>query len=115
MGNINSVKMALVGESGVGKTNIVRRLVRNTFDKDQISTDGGKFYTRTDKIKNKDIPFYIWDTSGKEKYKNYARFFYKDAQVIILVYDVTNKESFNAIKNFWIEDIKTYNPNAKCK
>ena len=61
------------------------------------------------------IKFIIMDTAWRERFRKIVSSFYEFAQVIILVYDVTNQESFNAIKNFWIEDIKKSNANPKCK
>ena len=50
----------------------------------------------------------IWDTAGQERYKSLTKFFYKDAQMVILVYDITRKESYDNLKNFWLKEIQEY-------
>jgi small GTP-binding protein len=55
---------------------------------------------------NKQLKFEVWDTAGQEKYKSLAKIFYKDASVAILVYDITRKQSFDEIKNYWVKQLK---------
>jgi small GTP-binding protein len=58
----------------------------------------------------KNIKFEIWDTAGQEKYRSITKIFYKDANVAILVYDVSRKESFEEIKNYWYQQVKDNSP-----
>ena len=103
-------KVVIVGESGVGKTCIMIRFVQNTFDKNQLSTVGASYVDKILELKINDIQkiinFMIWDTTGQEKYRALTRNFYNEAKVAILVYDSTNKESFEKIKDFWFKEIK---------
>ena len=109
------VKMLLVGESSVGKTNIALRFFESTFVDEYEPTIGKNEYFKNVNINNKKIKFIILDTAGRERFRNIVSSYYKLVQVIILVYDVTNQESFNELKNFWIEDIKKSNANPKRK
>ena len=103
---METIKLDLIGESGVGKTSIISRYTNNTFDPQVLTSSSAQFLTKTIEL-NKDtsIKFDIWDTAGQEKFKSLAKIFYKDAKVIILVYDITNKNSFESLKNFWYKEI----------
>ena len=106
---VKSVKVVLIGESGVGKTCIFSRFVNNMFDDGVISNITASFSKKNmkfDAFGGKEIQYDLWDTAGQEKFRAIAKILYKDAQVIILVYDITNKESFNEIKDYWYEQIK---------
>ena len=103
-------KVVLIGETGVGKTSILLRYITNKFNPGQFSTIGLSYVDKIIKIDNdKIIKLEIWDTAGQEKFRSLARAFYRNIDVGILVYDVTNKSSFEEIKKFWIKDIKDNN------
>ena len=100
-------KVILIGENSVGKTSLIIRYTTNKFNPLQLSTIGASFMNKLIKINNDIIiKFEIWDTAGQEKYRSVNRLFYQNAAACILVYDITRKSSFDAIKNFWIKDIK---------
>jgi small GTP-binding protein len=106
-------KVVLLGESSVGKTCIITRFVDDEFDKEIISTTGASYANKTLKFKdynNKEILFEIWDTAGQEKYRSLTQLFYKDASIAILVYDITNEESYNELKNYWVNQIIEFAP-----
>ena len=106
-------KIVLLGESSVGKTCIITRFVDDEFDKEIISTTGASYANKTLKFKdynNKEILFEIWDTAGQEKYRSLTQLFYKDASIAILVYDITNEESYNELKNYWVNQIIEFAP-----
>ena len=106
-------KVVLLGESGVGKTCIIARFINNTFEDNIMSTTGASYAGKTmtfDEFQGKSIKFEIWDTAGQEKYRALTKIFYKDAGVAILVYDITRKESFDEIKNYWHNQIKEFAP-----
>ena len=108
-----SVKAVLLGESGVGKTCIIARFKNNTFENNIMSTTGASYAGKTlsfDEFGGKCIKFEIWDTAGQEKYRALTKIFYKDAGVAILVYDITRKESFDEIKEYWYNQIKECAP-----
>ena len=104
---LEPLKIVLVGESGVGKTSIIQQFVDQMFQSDQQSTIGGTFSTKTIKCGNgKIIKLEIWDTAGQERYRSISQLFYKDANAAILVYDITNKFSFEEIQNYWLTQVK---------
>ena len=104
---MSSIKVVLLGESAVGKTSIITRFVENKFKQDTMSSLSANFVSKKiDLGNNKSIKFDIWDTAGQEKYRALAKIFYQDSTVVILVYDITNKNSFNELKNYWYEEVK---------
>ena len=105
--DMESLKIELIGESGVGKTSIISQFVDQVFQDDQQSTIGGTFSTKTVKCSNgKTLKLEIWDTAGQERYRSVTKMFYKDANAAILVYDITNKSSFEELKNYWIGQVQ---------
>ena len=103
------VKVVLIGESGVGKTSIISRFVNNMYDDNSLSNMNVAFSAKNmkfDAFGGKEIKYELWDTAGQEKFRAVTRFLYKDAQVVILVYDITVKESFNEIKDYWYNQVK---------
>ena len=108
---IESFKVVLVGESGVGKTSIITQFIDQTFQEDQQSTTGGTFSTKSVVCDNgKTLKFEIWDTAGQERYRSLTKMFYKDANAAVLVYDITRKDSFEELQNYWAEQIKESSP-----
>ena len=101
-------KVVLLGDSGVGKTCIISRYISGTFDTNSASTNGASYASKKvtyDQL-NKTIMLDIWDTAGQEKYKALTKFFYKDAKVAILVYDITLRQSYDNIKEYWYKQIQ---------
>ena len=112
-GNTKSVKAVLLGESGVGKTCIIARFINNTFENNIMSTTGASYAGKTmafEEFGGQCIKFEIWDTAGQEKYRSLTKIFYKDAAVAILVYDITRKESYEELKNYWYNQLKECSP-----
>ena len=103
-------KVVLVGESGVGKTCIIQRYVNNNYNENTESTSTSTYtYKSIDyKALNKSISFDIWDTAGQELYRALAKNFYLNASIGILVYDIRRKQSFEAIKDYWHEQLKEF-------
>lgn len=110
--NCESVKIVLLGESGVGKTSILAQLMDQEYNDEQTSTTGATFSTKTMNFEKYDkaLCFEIWDTAGQEKYRALTKMFYKDAAAAILVYDITRAESFEELKNYWAEQVKDNAP-----
>ena len=105
---MSKMKIAMVGESGVGKTCLINRFVNNVFDNTE-PTKAASFKSRTltSSDGKTDIRQMIWDTAGQEIYRSLASFYYKDADGVILVYDATNRKSFDEL-NYWIEEINKH-------
>ena len=108
MSNSESLKVVLIGESGTGKTSIIQRYTYKLFDPNCVSSITSQFISKTIELKDikKNLKFDIWDTAGQERYRSMTKIFYKDANIILFVYDITNYESFNELKNFWISEVK---------
>lgn len=105
------VKVVLLGPSGVGKSSILKRYTDQNFQENEDSTMGASFHTKRVTYKNKVYRFQIWDTAGQEKYAPLARMYYRDAQAILLVYDITSKDSFISL-NDWHSELKTKGPGS---
>ena len=99
-----SFKILLLGESQVGKTSFINRYINDKFD-NTLLTMGIDSSLKTLKRNNKTVYLKIYDTAGQERFRSIVQNFYKGADGIILIYDVTNLASFKAIKN-WVEGIK---------
>ena len=106
------IKVVLLGETAVGKSCLITRFVNDVFQSNHVSTMVGVFQSKTvfyDKL-NKTIKYEIWDTAGQEKYRSLNKMFYHNADVVILVVDITRKETFAAIKDFWYNEVKDNSP-----
>ena len=100
-------KVVLIGESGVGKSCIISRYTKDSFSASMPSTTGACYNSKVVSFGNdKEINFEIWDTAGQEQYRSLAKVFYKSANVCILVYDITRRDSYNELKEYWIDEIK---------
>ena len=97
-------KILTIRESGVGKTCILRRFVENKFLKNHLATIGIDFKTKTLTINNQEIKLKIWDTAGQERFRNITTQYYKGADGIVLVYDVTDDASYEKIRD-WMDQI----------
>jgi len=101
-------KVVLLGDSGVGKTCIISRYISGTFDENSATTNGASYCSKNINFEKvgKNLLFDIWDTAGQERYKALTKFFYKDAAICILVYDITRKDTFDNIKNYWYSQLR---------
>ena len=99
-------KVVIVGDSGVGKTNLVRRFINNVFTKDTKATVGVEFMSKNFIVDNKVIKLELWDTAGQERYKAITAAYYKGAKGALIVYDVTSKETFDNVDK-WHNDLTT--------
>ena len=98
-------KVVLVGDSGVGKSNILSRYLTDEFTLDSKSTVGVEFGAKKIKVNNLTVKAQIWDTAGQERYKSITNAYYKGAKGALLVYDISNRESFNNTTK-WISELK---------
>jgi Ras-related protein Rab-5C len=98
-------KLVLLGDTAVGKSCLVVRFVRDEFFEFQEPTIGAAFLTQTVPIEGATVKFEIWDTAGQERYRSLAPMYYRGAAAAIVVYDITNKESFNGAKS-WVKELQ---------
>ena len=98
-------KLVLLGESSVGKSSLVLRFVKGQFHEFQESTIGAAFLTQTVQIDDTTVKFEIWDTAGQERYHSLAPMYYRGAQAAIVVYDISNKETFQKAQT-WIKELQ---------
>lgn len=113
--DLKSCKVVLVGESGVGKTCITSNFIYETFNSDEMTTTAASFVSKTitfNEYNGINIKYDIWDTAGQENYRSLAKIFYKSSNAAILVYDITDKRSFEEIKKYWYKQIKENCPQS---
>lgn len=96
-------KTILIGNSGVGKTSIINRYVDKTYTENYISTIGVDFKIKTLQSKNENIKLQIWDTAGQERFRTITSSYYRGSHCIIIVFDVTDQESFSDITSWLLE------------
>ena len=102
-------KLLLIGDAGVGKSSILLRYTDNTFDEHLQSTIGVDFKVKIAVKDGKKIKLTIWDTAGQERFRTLTSAYYRGAQGIILTYDVTRRETFEAL-NVWLQEVDVYSP-----
>ena len=110
---IPSYKITLIGDSGVGKTSIIGRFITGFFTEEIDSTLGVNYSQKIYEKNGKKISLNLWDTAGQEKYRSLGKNFYKDSYIIIIVYDITNKNSFKNIKEIWYPDTQSFGEKIK--
>ena len=98
-------QLLIIGDSTVGKTSILSRFANGTFNANYLATVGLDNFTKDETIDDKNVHIKIWDTGGQERFKALTKGFFRNAEGIMIVYDVTNQETFDSLKN-WIQSIK---------
>jgi Ras-related protein Rab-11A len=98
-------KLIIVGDTGVGKTNIIGKYIADSFNENTKSTVGVEFFTKSFKINEDYIKLEIWDTAGQERYKSITSAYYKGSNGALLVYDITRTATFDDIEK-WINEVK---------
>lgn len=104
-----TIKAILLGNSNIGKTCIIRRLCENSYDETTTSlTLGACAQTKTICFSNtKRLKLAVWDTAGQECYRSLNKIFYRDAKIVILVYDITNRKTFEDLKYYWYRQVES--------
>ncbi|CBJ32986.1 Rab8A, RAB family GTPase [Ectocarpus siliculosus] len=101
------IKLLMIGDSGVGKTCLLLRYANDSFSQTFITTIGIDFKIKNIDLDSKRIKLQIWDTAGQERFRTITTSYFRGAQGILLVYDVTDKKSFNSIRN-WVAQIQQH-------
>jgi len=107
-------KLVLIGDSGVGKSCLLLRFADDNFTDSYISTIGVDFRFRTVTIDSKIVKLQIWDTAGQERFRTITSAYYRGADGIIMVYDVTSSESFDHVEE-WLSEVDRYANENTCK
>ncbi|KAK7331558.1 hypothetical protein VNO80_28294 [Phaseolus coccineus] len=107
-------KLLLIGDSSVGKSCLLLRFADDSYVDSYISTIGVDFKIRTIDLQGKTVKLQIWDTAGQERFRTITSSYYRGAHGIIIVYDVTEMESFNNVKQ-WLNEIDRYANDSVCK
>lgn len=100
-------KVVLIGDSGVGKSNLLNRFTKGEFNPESKSTIGVEFATRTVSVGDKTIKAQIWDTAGQERYRAITNAYYRGALGALLVYDITKASSFQSCTR-WLNELREY-------
>ena len=101
----DGVKVILIGESGVGKTNLINIAIGDNFSENEKSTTASTLSLKKIKINNKEYNLDLWDTIGQEQYRQLTKIFFNNSKIVIFVYDITSKESFEALTS-WKKDVE---------
>ena len=106
-------KIMVLGESKVGKTSLIKRYTKDQFGGVYLTTVGMDFQDKIIEIEDKKVRLQVWDTAGQERFRNVTKSYFQSSHGLLVVYDITDRESFEKIK-FWMENIKNNAPeNAK--
>lgn len=104
---LTTIKLLIIGESGVGKSSLMLRFTDDDFDNEQALTIGVDFKTKIINIDDVNIKLAIWDTAGQERFRTLTPSYYRDAQGAILVYDVTKRSTFQKLDS-WLNELEIY-------
>ncbi|XP_019187353.1 PREDICTED: ras-related protein RABC2a [Ipomoea nil] len=108
-----SFKILLIGDSGVGKSSLLVSFISNALD-DLAPTIGVDFKMKTLAVGGKRLKLTLWDTAGQERFRTLTSSYYRGAQAIILVYDVTKRVTFTNISDVWAKEMELYSTNQDC-
>lgn len=103
--NMKKYKLVFLGEQGVGKTSLITRFMYDTFNPQYAATIGIDFLSKTMYLDDRTIRLQLWDTAGQERFRSLIPSYMRDSNVAVIVYDISNKKSFDAIDK-WIEDVR---------
>ncbi|CAG9466549.1 unnamed protein product [Pedinophyceae sp. YPF-701] len=101
------VRLLLIGDSGVGKSCLLLRFTENSFQSSFVTTIGIDFKTKVVNIDNRSVKLQIWDTAGQERFRTITSAYYRGAQGILMVYDITDERSFENIRH-WVKNIEQH-------
>ena len=110
--NQSTYKVVLIGDSYTGKSCLFTRILQNSFYLNSGATMSASFGRKEITIKNNTVCLDIWDTGGHERYRSINRIFYKNANIIIFMYNVANQMTFESIKSYHYETVKSAAENA---
>ena len=100
-------KIIILGKTSVGKSSILNRFIKGTFSEISITTINDFYLDKEIEVRGTPMKLEIWDTAGKEKFRSLVRNYYNGSKAAILVYDITDRDSFNEVVNYWYNEVKT--------
>jgi len=103
--SMRKFKLVFLGEQSVGKTSLITRFMYDTFDGNYQATIGIDFLSKTMYLDDRTVRLQLWDTAGQERFRSLIPSYIRDSSVAIVVYDVTNRESFQSTSK-WVEDVR---------
>mmetsp|Transcript_6070 Transcript_6070/g.8866 ORF Transcript_6070/g.8866 Transcript_6070/m.8866 type:complete len:207 (+) Transcript_6070:62-682(+) len=103
-------KLLMIGDAGVGKSSMLLRFTDDSFDDHIQSTIGVDFKVKHMEVNDKRVKITVWDTAGQERFRTLTSSYYRGAQGVIMVYDVTRRDSFENLDQ-WLKEVKLYTPN----
>jgi small GTP-binding protein len=103
----NEIKVILLGEAGVGKTNLINRATGQDFNPFSKTTGSSSFSKMIVNVRNKNFEINLWDTIGQEQFRQLTKLFYNNSKIVIFVYDITSHKSIDELKNYWVKDIES--------
>lgn len=109
-----TAKILILGDSSVGKSSILMRYTENTFNTNMATTVGIDYKLKKIKVDDVELKLQIWDTAGQEKYRSLAQNYYKNSMGVLLVFDVTEEDTFDNVRN-WVRQIKNHAGENICK
>ncbi|KAK3034158.1 hypothetical protein RJ639_034654, partial [Escallonia herrerae] len=107
-------KIVIIGDSAVGKSNLLSRYARNEFNLHSKATIGVEFQTRSIEIDGKEVKAQIWDTAGQERFRAVTSAYYRGAVGALIVYDITRRTTFESVKR-WLEELNTHSDTTVAK
>lgn len=107
-----TLKAVIIGDSGVGKSNFLHRLIYNKFESLYVSTIGVDYFNKFLTHRNQDLKLQIWDTSGQERFRTITSSYYRNTQIYFIAFDFLDRESLNHV-DMWLQEIERYrNPES---
>ena len=107
--------LIICGETMVGKSSLMDRLIHNSFDDTPLSTMAASSKQMEIILDDVVIQFNIWDTAGQTMFRSTNQIFYKRADVVLLIYDITSERTFKQIKDYWLQEIRNHSINKQSK
>lgn len=106
------IKVVIIGSSAVGKSSLMIRFTDEKFSESYVNTIGVDFRFKTLNIDGKKVKIQIWDTAGQEKFRTITSTYYRGADAVLLVYDITNQLSFDDLKEYWFQEVENNAPDV---
>ena len=100
-------KIIILGKTSVGKSSILNRFIKGTFSEISITTINDFYLDKEIEVRGTPMKLEIWDTAGQEKFRSLVRNYYNGSKAAILVYDITDRDSFNEVVIYWYNEVKT--------